>query len=80
MCKLALYCGDAQRIEAWQNGGIPPYDEIRRAQLEGISRRLQGFCLTLSRLPTFRRRFYAVVNALLDEANNQSSGNRPVVV
>ncbi|KAI3922300.1 hypothetical protein MKX01_005989 [Papaver californicum] len=80
LCKLALYCGDAQRIEAWQNSGTPPYDEIRRAQLEGISRRLQGFCLTLSRLPTFRRRFYAVVNALLDEANNQSSGNRPTVV
>ncbi|KAI3864828.1 hypothetical protein MKW92_019392 [Papaver armeniacum] len=80
LCKLALYCGDAQRIEAWQNGGIPPYDEIRRAQLEGISRRLQGFCLTLSRLPTFRRRFYAVVNTLLDAANNQSSGNRPIVV
>ncbi|KAF6160592.1 hypothetical protein GIB67_019532 [Kingdonia uniflora] len=74
LCKLALYCGDTQRIDAWKNGGIPPYDEIRRAQLEGISRRLHGFCLTLSRLPTFRRRFNKVVKALMKEAMQQSSG------
>ncbi|OVA05178.1 hypothetical protein BVC80_8893g17 [Macleaya cordata] len=78
--KLALYCGDTQRVEAWHNGGVPPYDEIRRAQLEGISRRLQGFCLTLSRLPTFRRRLYLVVNALINEMTKQSSGYGETIV
>ncbi|OVA15440.1 hypothetical protein BVC80_1229g13 [Macleaya cordata] len=76
LLKLALYSGDTQRqiVEAWENGGLPPNDEIRRAQLEGIIRRLHGFCLTLSRLPTFRRRFCVVVNALIQEAKQQSSG------
>ncbi|KAI3915389.1 hypothetical protein MKW92_044317 [Papaver armeniacum] len=76
LAKLALYCGDTQRqrVEAWENGGIPPYNEIRRAQLEGITRRLHGFCLTLSRLPTFRRRFCEVVNTLDQEAKRQFSG------
>ncbi|KAF9619772.1 hypothetical protein IFM89_009294 [Coptis chinensis] len=71
LCKLSLYSADAQRVEAWQNGGVPPNDEIRRAQLEAISRRLQAFCLTLSRLPTFRRRYIEVVKALVEEAQKQ---------
>ena len=37
--KLCLYSGDTTKIESWQNGGVPPRDDIRRAQLEGISRR-----------------------------------------
>ncbi|PSS30780.1 hypothetical protein CEY00_Acc06065 [Actinidia chinensis var. chinensis] len=65
--KYCLYSGDASRIELWQNGGVPPQDEIKRAQLEGIARRLQGFCLTLSRMPTSRRRFFEVVKAIEQE-------------
>ncbi|KAM4118027.1 hypothetical protein ACB094_02G169800 [Castanea mollissima] len=68
--KHCLYGGGVVRIESWQNGGIPPHDEIKRAQLEGISRRLQGFCLTLSRLPTSRRRFLEVVKAIEHEGKN----------
>lgn len=33
-----------------------------------IAHRLQGFCLTLSRLPTSRRRFFEVVRVLEEEA------------
>ncbi|CAK7339461.1 unnamed protein product [Dovyalis caffra] len=71
--KHCLYGGDAERIKSWRNGGTPPSDEIKRAQLEGISRRLQGFCLTLSRLPTSRRRFCEVVKAIEQEAKNCSN-------
>ncbi|KAF6172572.1 hypothetical protein GIB67_007085 [Kingdonia uniflora] len=39
-CKLALYCGDMQRVEAWQNGGAAPDNEITRAQMDGICRSL----------------------------------------
>ncbi|XP_022158228.1 uncharacterized membrane protein At3g27390-like isoform X2 [Momordica charantia] len=75
--KFCLYSGDTARIESWENGGIPPPDEIRRAQLEGIGRRLQGFCLTLSRLPTSRRRFFEVLGVLEQEAKGASHvGNR----
>ncbi|XP_077233168.1 putative membrane protein At3g27390 isoform X1 [Tasmannia lanceolata] len=76
--KLTLYCGEAERIDTWKNGGVRPDDEIRRAQLEGLSRRLQGFGLTLSRLPTFHRRFHEVVKALLQEAQQGSKGNRNI--
>lgn len=37
--KLALYCSDARRFSSWQNGGITPAEEVKRAQLEGLSRR-----------------------------------------
>lgn len=42
--KLCLYSGDATRIASWQNDGIPPQDKIRKAQMEGISRRY-CYCL-----------------------------------
>lgn len=71
LCKLTLYCGDTQRLAAWQNGGVPPDDEVKKAQLEGLSRRLHGFSLTLSRMPTFRRRFEEVVKVLLQEARHR---------
>ncbi|KAL1824353.1 hypothetical protein ACET3Z_011131 [Daucus carota] len=72
--KLCLYGGDKARVEYWQNGGIAPQDEIRRAQLEGISRRLQGFCLTISRLPTSRRRFDEVVKAIEQSKHTEGYG------
>ena len=38
----------------------------------GFTNRLQGFCLTLSRLPTSRRRFFEVVRAIEQEARNSA--------
>ncbi|RZR80855.1 hypothetical protein BHM03_00006959 [Ensete ventricosum] len=108
--KLALYCGDARMMTSWQNDGVAPADAVKRAQLEGLSRRsLAPACcrrpwvasaralsspadrghsfsragrkieatLTISRMPTFRRRFEAVVKALLQEARQglQKNGN-----
>lgn len=37
--KYCLFSGEAERMSFWENGGIPPEDEVKRAQLEGISRR-----------------------------------------
>ncbi|XP_021731679.1 uncharacterized membrane protein At3g27390-like [Chenopodium quinoa] len=70
--KLCLYNGDTRRMESWNNGGAPPHEEIRRAQLEGISRRLHGFCLTISRLPTSRRKFIQVHKDIAQESNRRS--------
>ncbi|KAJ7959858.1 Cytochrome P450 [Quillaja saponaria] len=36
--KYCLFNGGAVRMESWQNGGLPPEDEIKRTQLEGIGR------------------------------------------
>lgn len=76
--KVALFCGDAQRVTTWQNGGVPPADEVKRAQLEGLSRRLHGFSLTLSRLPTFRRKMEEVVKALLQEARKKMENDHDI--
>ncbi|KAJ4978146.1 hypothetical protein NE237_008926 [Protea cynaroides] len=70
--KLTLYCGDMKLVEAWKNGGVSPNNEIRMAQLQAISRRLHGLCLTISRLPTFRRRYHDVVKALVLEAKRSA--------
>lgn len=68
LCQLALTVGDSKGTKTWDNGGIPPTDEIRRAELQALIRRLQGHCTILSRMPTFRRRFEDVVKALIEEA------------
>lgn len=66
--QLVLNVGDSKCTKTWDNGGIPPADEIRRAELQALARRLQGHCATLSRMPTFRRRFHDVVKAVIQEA------------
>ena len=39
LSKLVLLRGFPDRMEAWQNGGIPPIADVRRAELEALSRR-----------------------------------------
>jgi hypothetical protein len=74
LSKLALMSQNPERMEAWQNGGIPPENEVKRAELEALSRRLQGMATSLSRMPTFRRRFQNVIRTLLQGAlETQSS-------
>jgi len=46
-----LYSGDVERIEAWQNGRIPPSNEIRRAQIEGMSRRFARYLVFVFPIP-----------------------------
>lgn len=45
--KLALYCGDARMMTSWQNGGVAPADAVKRAQLQGLSRRYNSALLPL---------------------------------
>ncbi|KAH9318487.1 hypothetical protein KI387_020256, partial [Taxus chinensis] len=73
--KLVLLSGFPERMKAWQNGGIPPEDNIRRAELEAFSRRLQGITKSISRMPTFRRRFQNVVRTLSQAAQERASSS-----
>lgn len=73
--KLVLLSGMSDRMKAWQNGGVSPDDDIRRAELEALSRRLQGIAKLISRLPTFRRRFQDVVRTLNVEAQSRASSS-----
>ncbi|XP_047971645.1 uncharacterized membrane protein At3g27390 isoform X1 [Salvia hispanica] len=65
--KLVLACNN-DRPEDWDNTGFPSTDKVRRAQLQAVIRRLQGIVGSMSRLPTFRRRFRNLVKVLYVEA------------
>ncbi|XP_045824329.1 uncharacterized membrane protein At3g27390-like [Trifolium pratense] len=59
--------------EDWDSTGFPSTDNVRRAQLQAIIRRLQGILASMSRMPTFRRRFRNLVKVLYIEALQASA-------
>ncbi|CAN6825230.1 unnamed protein product [Brassica oleracea] len=63
--KVVLFGNDEQRMEAWDNGGKTPKKNLRAAQIQGISRRMMGMVRSVSKLPTYRRRFRQVIKALI---------------
>nr|GEY93132.1 uncharacterized membrane protein At3g27390 isoform X1 [Tanacetum cinerariifolium] len=54
--------------EDWDDSGFPSNDHVRRSQLQAIIRRLQGIVGSMSRMPTFRRKFKNLVKVLYLEA------------
>ncbi|TYK01097.1 putative membrane protein [Cucumis melo var. makuwa] len=59
--------------EDWDNFGFPSLDRVRRAQLQAIFRRLQGIVNSVSRIPSFRRRFRSLIKVLYVEALQKGS-------
>ncbi|XP_028778555.1 uncharacterized membrane protein At3g27390 [Neltuma alba] len=66
LSKLVLWSGDLERIKS-SSVGPAPEPERKRAELDGLARRLQGIMKSMSRFPTFRRRFDYLVNKLSDD-------------
>ncbi|CAL5191672.1 unnamed protein product [Lathyrus oleraceus] len=66
LCKLVLLNGDAERVK--KSGiGPAPESEVKRAELDALARRLQGITKSMSRFPTFKRRFDDLVKTLSDD-------------
>eukprot|EP00258_Populus_trichocarpa_P024163 XP_024440182.1 uncharacterized membrane protein At3g27390 isoform X2 [Populus trichocarpa] len=65
--RLVIEC-ENKRPEEWDGTGFPSNDNVRRAQLQAIIRRLQGIVASMSRFPTFRRRFRNMLKVLYVEA------------
>ncbi|XWS47285.1 hypothetical protein CRYUN_Cryun14cG0139400 [Craigia yunnanensis] len=65
--KLVIECKN-EKPEDWNDSGYPSSDSVKRAQLQAIIRRLQGIVASMSRIPTFRRRFRNSVKLLYIEA------------
>ncbi|KAM1091211.1 uncharacterized membrane protein At3g27390-like [Malus sylvestris] len=64
--KVVLFgTNNPQRVVAWDNGSLLPQDALRAAQIEGISRRMIGMMRSVSKFPTYRRKFRHVVKALV---------------
>ncbi|KAF3974857.1 hypothetical protein CMV_001838 [Castanea mollissima] len=82
--KAVLFGSNTQRMEAWQNGSLAPQDALRAAQIQGISRRMIGMIRSVSKFPTYRRRFRQVVKDLItytleEEHCSRSTSLRSVV-
>ncbi|GAB4825345.1 hypothetical protein Ancab_008217 [Ancistrocladus abbreviatus] len=65
--RVVMQCKN-DRPEDWDEIGFPSNDQVRKAQLQAIIRRLQGIVGSMSRMPTFRRRFQNLVKTLYLEA------------
>ncbi|KAG0469681.1 hypothetical protein HPP92_016381 [Vanilla planifolia] len=63
--KLVLFNGDGLSMQSWENGSIVPEDALREAQIQAISRRLVGMTRTISKFPTYRRKYRQVVKILI---------------
>ncbi|KAJ0972826.1 hypothetical protein J5N97_020785 [Dioscorea zingiberensis] len=65
LCKLVLLVGDSERVSDI-DAGLVPQNERRRAEICAFARRLQGITKSISRYPTFRRRFDGLVKTLYE--------------
>lgn len=72
LCKLVLLYGELERLKRF---GPPPDSERRRAELDGLARRLRGITKSISRYPTFRRRFDNLVKTISEELAKKNGGS-----
>ncbi|KAI7741843.1 hypothetical protein M8C21_003276 [Ambrosia artemisiifolia] len=78
--RLVLLSGNAEKLKN-TNIGPPPESELRRAELEALARRVQGLTKSISRYPTYKRRFENVMKAIfedLDKRNGRYKGPQTV--
>ncbi|KAJ9540328.1 hypothetical protein OSB04_026834 [Centaurea solstitialis] len=73
--KLVLLSGDAEKSKN-TNFGPPPESELKRAELSALARRLQGITKSISRYPTYRRRFENSVKAISEELERRNPNGR----
>ncbi|RWR92538.1 hypothetical protein CKAN_02175200 [Cinnamomum micranthum f. kanehirae] len=69
--KITLFFRNSERMEAWNNGSTAPDDALRAAQIQAISRRVVGITRSVSKFPTYRRRFSNVVKALISYSSER---------
>ncbi|XP_060194792.1 uncharacterized membrane protein At3g27390 [Lycium barbarum] len=70
--KVVLFQSNSERFKAWENGSVAPQDSLRAAQIEGISRRMVGMIRSVSKFPTYRRKFRQIVKTLIMQYSNSS--------
>ncbi|XP_004231823.1 uncharacterized membrane protein At3g27390 [Solanum lycopersicum] len=73
--KLVLLSGDPERLRDL-NIGSPPESELRRAEFEALARRLRGITKSISRFPTFKRRFESSIKVILEELAKKNGDSR----
>ncbi|KAL0424242.1 UNVERIFIED_CONTAM: putative membrane protein [Sesamum radiatum] len=74
LSKSVLLGGDPARLKN-SDIGPAPASELRKAELDALARRLQGITKSISRYPTFRRRFDGSMKTILDELAKKDGGS-----
>ncbi|KAJ8531103.1 hypothetical protein K7X08_025834 [Anisodus acutangulus] len=73
--KLVLLSSDPERLKN-SNIGSPPESDLRRAEFDALARRLRGITKSISRYPTFRRRFDGSIKIILEELVKKNGDSR----
>ncbi|KAL0377722.1 UNVERIFIED_CONTAM: putative membrane protein [Sesamum radiatum] len=76
--KVMLFGNNKERAKSWENGSLVPQDALRAAQIEGISRRMLGMTRSVSKFPTYRRRYRQVVKDLINYSMGKESSSKAV--
>ncbi|XP_009594241.1 uncharacterized membrane protein At3g27390 [Nicotiana tomentosiformis] len=76
--KVVLFESNSERFKAWENGSLAPQDSLRAAQIEGISRRMVGMVRSVSKFPTYRRKFRQIVKTLIMYSNPKEGSTRSI--
>ncbi|KAK9676378.1 hypothetical protein RND81_11G073200 [Saponaria officinalis] len=72
--KLILLSGDSERLRT--SCADAPENELRKAELEALARRLRGITVSISRFPTFKRRFNALTKSILENLAKKNGDSR----
>ncbi|WOL01332.1 hypothetical protein Cni_G10048 [Canna indica] len=75
--KLVLLHGDPVRLQNL-NAQARALDKLKQAKIDAFARRLQGITKSISRYPTWRRRFHELVKSLSDDLDKKFGSPRPV--
>ena len=75
--KRVLLISDPKRLKATLPH-LPSLNERKQAEIDAFARRLQGITKSISRYPTFKRRFDDLVKALSEELERAMGGSRSV--
>ncbi|GMH06810.1 hypothetical protein Nepgr_008650 [Nepenthes gracilis] len=73
--QLVLLSGNPERLRSTYIG-IPPESELKRAELDALARRLRGITKSISRYPTYRRRFECIMKTILEELGKKNGGSQ----
>ncbi|GAB4847920.1 hypothetical protein Ancab_026980 [Ancistrocladus abbreviatus] len=73
--QLVLLGGNPERLKS-TFAGIPPDSELKKAELDALARRLRGITRSISRYPTYRRRFESLVKTILEDLSKKNAGSQ----
>ncbi|KAL1812252.1 hypothetical protein ACET3Z_022317 [Daucus carota] len=73
--RLALFIGSPEKLKI-STMGSPPESEIKKAELNALAMRLQGISKSISRFPTYKRRFDGALKTIKCDHARKTDSSR----